>query len=147
MKKILRALVFLTLAGLVVIGAVRCKAESDQQTRTNGAQVVAGQMGKPGDLSGDWTTKPDAKIKFVAEIQAGTILIHMIEKGDTLAYYYGTFTMPDAQNVFKSTAIDDGKMVWSNSTEKDFLWQDGSLIFTFEIAGVKTAVELVREDK
>lgn len=140
-KKALRVLVMLTVAGLVLIGAVRWNASEEQKMQP----VIAGEMSKPGDLSGDWTTKPDARLKFVAEIQAGTILIHMVNQNDTLAYYYGSFTTADAHNVFHSKKIDDGKLVWSNAVAKDFLWQNNSLIFKYEALGVTSAIELVRE--
>lgn len=141
MRNLLRALIFLTLAGLVIIGGVRWHATSSNSSHSPAVTAVSLNV----DLTGDWTTKPDARVKFVAEVQSSTILIHMISKGDTIAYYYGTFENPKTSNVIASTMINDGKMVWSTAATKQFIYQDESVIFDFEIAGVKSAIELVRE--
>lgn len=153
MRKLLTTLVAFTLLGVAVIGGVRITTSESREIKPVDTQAVAAAKGKPGDLSGDWITKADARVKFTAEIQAGTILIHMIEKGDALAYYYGTFTTADEYNVFHSKAIDDGKFVWSNSKEKDFLWQkdkdaaNDSLIFEYRMPGIVSHIQLVRDTK
>lgn len=132
---------------ILVMGGVKISTSESREIKPVDKQAVAAEKGKPGDLTGDWTTKPDAKVKFTAEIQNGTILIHMVSSGDALAYYYGTFTTADEYNVFHSKAIDDGKFVWSTSLEKDFLWQKNSLIFEYRMPGIVSNIELVRDTK
>lgn len=141
MNKLLRALVFFMLCGLVIIAAVRCDAEKKLDSPLPASVPISLNV----DLSGDWTTKEDAKVKFVAEIQASTILIYMVMKSDTVAYYYGTFETPTTKKTTISKAIKDGKLVWSTAEAKDFLYQDGSLIFNYEALGIRSAIELVRE--
>jgi len=146
MKTLRNFLLFLVIFGLVLIGAVRWNAESEQKMRP--VQGISGEMKRPGDLTGDWTTKDDAKIKFVAEIHSGTILIHTHFQGTTMAYYYGTWPAAGNDNVFRSAKIvdpDPAKSAVSSSTNKDFLWQDDQLIFDFQVGPVTTAIVLVKE--
>lgn len=146
-RKLLTTLSLLVLLAVAVIGGARISTSESREIKPVDTQAVAAEKGKPGDLTGDWVTKSDAKVKFVAEIRQGTILIHMADKGDALAYYYGTFTTADEYNVFHSKAIEDGKFVWSNSKEKDFLWQKDSLIFEYRMPGIVSHIELVRDTK
>ena len=146
-RKLLTVFALLAVLIVAVLAGARISTSESRQVKPVDTQAVAAAKGKPGDLSGDWETKSDAKVKFTAEIQAGTILIHIVEKGDALAYYYGTFTTADEYNVFHSKAIDDGKFVWSNAKEKDFLWQKDSLIFEYRMTGAVFSIELVRTTK
>lgn len=148
-SKLLRTLTVLAAVFVVIMFAVRWNEESSQKMRpvdATGQGSVQMQREAPGDLTGDWTTRPDARVKFIAEIRAGTILVHMISKGDTIAYYYGTFTTSNNKNEFVSTKIDDGKIVWCvDCPTKTFLYQNGNIHFDFGIAGITSAIELIRE--
>jgi len=145
MKMLRYAMYALVAIAIIVMGGVKISTSKSREIKPVDTQAVAAEKGKPGDLSGNWKTKDDARVEFTAEIHAGTITIHMVDKGDALAYYYGTFTTADEYNVFHSKAIEDGKFVWSNSKEKDFLWQKDALIFEFRMPGVVSSIKLVRE--
>lgn len=143
MPKLIRGIILAVLV-LLVTGAAGLWHVSKTPGPSQGAfaEPIPANL----DLTGDWTTKPDAKLKFVAEIQAGTITMHIVTNGDSMAYYYGSFSNPTpGKPTVVSKKIDDGKFNWSNAVAKDFLYQNGSLIFDYEAFGIKTTIELVKE--
>lgn len=97
------------------------------------------------DLSGNWVSKGDGSAKFTAEIRDGKIMIKMVNDGQAMSYYYGTFETPITSNEINSVAIKDKYMVWSTSDTKSFLYQNQSLIFTYQGMGLEAAIELARE--
>lgn len=144
--------IFQILLGVVLITAALMSAimfvnaENRKMRPPNVTSSAIGQMPKPGDLTGDWTSDTSKEARFVAEIQANTILIH-IHHGDTnIAYYYGTWPTPDQSNVFRSVEIDDPeKPTVFSGTGKDFIWLDGTLTFEYKAPAVSANIKLIRE--
>lgn len=146
-KALLRVLVFLTVAGILLIGVVKWNNSTGQTMRD--PDVAAStpslvQVHIPIDLTGTWATGPKCKTPFSAKVENGAIMIDMALNGNTVSYYYGTLKNPETNGGIKSEAIDDGRFVWSISKAKDFIYQNGSLVFDYEIAGVRTTIELTR---
>jgi hypothetical protein len=110
-------------------------------------QTEAVKISKPIDLAGKWESA-ESKIgtKMVAEVKNNTIHIQMYVSDGYTGLWYGTFDiLQPGQNTVVSKFIDDpDHFVLSSAETKDFLYQKGSLIFSYTVMGTMTTIELKR---
>lgn len=100
----------------------------------------------PIDLSGEWvSTESTAGTKFFGHIKNNTILVEMSASDGFSNLWYGTFDfLQPGDKVMVSSAIEGDVFFLSSAETKNFLYQDGNLIFDFSVMGTRTTIEMKR---
>lgn len=101
------------------------------------------------DLTGSWAYS-GSEYQFEAAVADGEIEIEIVLSDDSTGLYWtGTFaeTAKDGDTITSEADTEalSGSLFGSLDSEKDFVFEDGTLNFAFSIAGVKTDVQLVKK--
>lgn len=140
-----RSITIFALAIIAAVAGVFFFAPIDH--KSNDTNVPAVKVSMPVDLSGNWqSVESRAGTKFVAEIKDNRVFVQMYAADGYTGLWYGTFDiLQPGNNLMVSKAIeDDDHFVLSIAETKDFLYQNGSLIFNFSVMGTTTAIEMKR---
>lgn len=149
MGKKIAILVVATVVAILFGTTVAYLAFPPDNTKTPPAPTSPGlvKIVKPIDLAGKWESG-ESKIgtKMVAEVKNNTIHVQMYVNDGYTGLWYGTFDiLQPGQNTISSKFIDDpDHFVLSSAETKDFLYQQGSLIFDYSVMGTVTTIELKR---
>lgn len=146
-RKLFRVLAILSLiaVGGTAIGYFGAQPDHPAQAPASTAGVV--QIVKPIDLSGEWqSVESHAGTKFLGHIKNNTVHIEMVANGGYSGLWYGTFDIlqPGENEMLSSAIEDENYFVLSSAETKNFIYQDGSLVFDFSVMGVRTTIEMKR---
>jgi len=146
MKKLINFAAFLV-AFVAVFVTIMYLTAPTQTTQEPVQKTEAVKIVKPIDLAGKWeSVESKAGTKFVGEVKDNRVYIQMYVSDGYTGLWYGSFDiLQPGQNTINSKAIeDDDHFVLSSSETKEFLYQKGSLIFSFSVMGTTTTIEMKR---
>jgi hypothetical protein len=141
----MRSWVMIFLAALAAVCGILAFSPENPPAQNN-KDVPAVKIVGPLDLSGEWiSAESSAGTKFLGHVKNNTILVEM-SAGDGLSnLWYGTFDiLQPGKNVVVSSAIEGDVFYLSSAKTKDFLYQNGSLVFDFSVMGTRTTIEMKR---
>lgn len=146
---------FLFVAGIVALLAVFGTAislyvfppQKTSHTQITKQDVAPVKAAVAVDLSGKWESEvSQTGMKMVATVQNGTIFVEMYKDKAYTGLWYGTFDFlqPGEKEVVSKFIDDPNHFALSTAKTKDFLYQDGSLVFEYSVFAVRTIVEMKR---
>lgn len=102
---------------------------------------------EPVDLNGDWSYSSDS-VNFEATVKGEQIQMNLIMDNSEGLYWSGSFST-DALNgdtivSYADVEALDASMLGSGDEQKNFVFKDGALTFSFTIVGVTQNIVLTR---
>lgn len=147
----MRTTITILLAGIAVVSGLLWVFLPDKPVQSHTVHppsvAVTTETPKSIDLSGEWVSVENkAGTKFVGHIKNNTVHIEMVADNAYTGLWYGTFDIlqPGAKKMVSSAIEDEEHFVLSSAETKDFLYQNGSLVFDFSVMGTRTTIEMKR---
>lgn len=121
-------------------------SNTNQQVSVQKSEAVKVKM--PIDLTGEWqSVESKTGSKFLGHVKDNTVFIQIYANDGYTGLWYGTIDiLQPGENVVVSKFIEDNQNHFALSTAKtkNFLYQNGSLIFDYTVMGTRTTVEMKR---